>query len=161
MDCITPSHSTAIPPGESLDISQLLDRGAEAFLDPSIVPESPMADLESIPYTPRVPVMDSLNDLAATDLSFLQAQITGDDAELKDILKKQKKPSTMGDGASTMRKRTSRKELPYSSQAQLIPHIYQPFESTKFTKQQLDGSASRWVWERLPARTSRNASHRL
>ncbi|KAJ6144848.1 hypothetical protein N7470_008743 [Penicillium chermesinum] len=41
MDCITPSHPHGIAPGETLDISQLLDKGQKAFLDPSIVPVSP------------------------------------------------------------------------------------------------------------------------
>jgi hypothetical protein len=33
MDCVTPSHPYTIPHGETLDITQLLDKNQEAFLD--------------------------------------------------------------------------------------------------------------------------------
>ncbi|KAJ2986123.1 hypothetical protein NUW58_g5177 [Xylaria curta] len=100
MDCVTPSHSTPIEPGESLDITQLLEKGLDAFLDPALVPARYAPQLEGISYTPRVPVMQALamsQDLK--DLSFLKAQITDDDKELRDILKDQKKAS--GSGSST------------------------------------------------------------
>ncbi|KAI0128347.1 DNA polymerase gamma [Xylariales sp. AK1849] len=170
MDCITPSHSTSIPPGESLDIIQLLEKGPQAFLDPSIVPAKFTPSLENIPYIPRVPVMESLNDaFAVGDLSFLKAQITGDDAELRDILKHQKKATGPaissgtekgggGSGSGTVRKGRPRKILPYSSQAQLIPHMYEPFESTKFATQKPgfangSGKEGQWVFESLPPRS--------
>ena len=41
MDCVTPSHSTPIPHGESLDIMALLDKGREAELDPKIKSNDP------------------------------------------------------------------------------------------------------------------------
>ncbi|KAI1854459.1 hypothetical protein JX265_007670 [Neoarthrinium moseri] len=169
MDCVTPSHKTPIPSGESLDIVQLLQKGEEAFLDPKIVPERFAPNLEGIQYTPRVPVMESLNDPATSgDLSFLKAQITGDDAELRDILKEQKKVTTTvtagtgkpGSNGSTSgsgaKKGRPRKLLPYSSQPQLIPHMYRPFESAKFTGQKHPGGPSKWVWERMPPRSSGN-----
>ncbi|KAL1900176.1 DNA-directed DNA polymerase gamma mip1 [Sporothrix stenoceras] len=127
MDCVTPSHQTAIPPGESLDMQTLLDRGAEAFLDPSIVPDAKHApQLEGIKYTPRKPVMETLReqDDSTTDISFIRAQITADDKELKDILAAKRKelapPSTT---KSTTAKRSSSKRsvLPYYASAQLMP----------------------------------------
>ncbi|KXJ94263.1 DNA polymerase gamma [Microdochium bolleyi] len=94
MDCITPSHSTPIPPGESLDILQLLEKGQQAFLDPSIVPAKFAPALDNIEYTPRTSVMKTVGgEENLKDLSFLKAQITDDEKELRDILKTQKKLS--------------------------------------------------------------------
>ena len=88
MDCITPSHPTPIPPGESLDIWALIDKGSEAALDHSIVPRDPL-DVKRWDYVPRKPVMaEWLNDVPSPrDLAFLKAQIVSDDGELKDIMK--------------------------------------------------------------------------
>ncbi|EON64054.1 DNA polymerase gamma 1 [Coniosporium apollinis CBS 100218] len=85
MDCVTPSHSTPIPPGESLDIVQLLDKGAAALLDPNIQPNRE-PELAKWTYEPRVPVMAAFS-ARDTDLGFLKAQITADDAELRDIIR--------------------------------------------------------------------------
>lgn len=84
MDCITPSHPTAIPPGETLDILQLLAKGDEAYLDPAIVPVDPPTP-ERFAYTPRVPVMADL--IKENELPYLKAQVTSDDAELRAIIK--------------------------------------------------------------------------
>ncbi|GAP82349.1 putative DNA polymerase gamma [Rosellinia necatrix] len=131
MDCVTPSHSTPIPVGESLDMTQLLEKGDHAFLDAAIIPSQHAPRLENIPYTPRVPVMQALAATQAMgDLSFLKAQITNNDQELRDILKHQKKFSDNTPPASSSpRKPRQRKVLPYSSQAELIPHMYKPFEA--------------------------------
>ncbi|KAK6067674.1 DNA polymerase gamma [Seiridium cupressi] len=169
MDCVTPSHSTPIPVGESLDILQLLEKGNQAYLDPSIVPEKFAPKLNDIPYTPRVPVMESLGDGTSTgDLSFLKAQITNDEAELREILKDQKKTTSPGVGGSGSASGTSgpgrgrpRKILPYSSQPQLIPHMYEPFESTKFTRSFESGKANKWVWERMPPKSNRGWGPRI
>jgi DNA polymerase gamma 1 len=95
MDCVTPSHSTPIPHGESLGIEALLDKGSEARLDPSIVPtDPPQPELYS--YTPRTPVMAALrgaDPTAPEALAYLKAQISSDDKELRDALK-MLKPST-------------------------------------------------------------------
>ncbi|KAH8674113.1 DNA polymerase gamma [Xylariales sp. PMI_506] len=156
MDCITPSHSTPIAPGESLDITQLLEKGELAHLDPAIVPARYAPRLDNIPYTPRVPVMESLGDsTAGGDLSFIKAQITKDDAELKDILKNQKK-ATSGTGSGGSGRTRSPRLKPYSSQAELIPHMYQPLESARFVSRQgfESSGADQWVWESLPSRSS-------
>lgn len=85
MDCVTPSHPQKIPPGESLDISQLLAKGEAAALDPRIVPESGAIDLEKYRYRPRATVMSTLR--SSHDTRFLRAQITRDDSELRALVK--------------------------------------------------------------------------
>ncbi|ORY59213.1 DNA polymerase gamma [Pseudomassariella vexata] len=158
MDCITPSHSTPIPHGESLDIMQLLKKGAAAYLDPSIKPAKYAPKLDDIPYTPRTPVMETLNASSpSADLSFLKAQITADDAELREILRLQRKAAGVASGASTsgiVKKKSARNILPYSAQPHLIPHMYEPFESAKFvtSKQSFGnaGSGKGWEWEPMP-----------
>ncbi|KAI9640178.1 DNA-directed DNA polymerase gamma mip1 [Ciborinia camelliae] len=87
MDIITPSHPTPIPHGESIDIQRLLLQPS-ARLDPSIIPTDP-PQLAHIPYAPRIPVMESLQQ--SPDLTFLRAQITASDGELKDLLRQKKK----------------------------------------------------------------------
>ncbi|KAK8041981.1 DNA polymerase gamma [Apiospora rasikravindrae] len=178
MDCVTPSHSTPIPHGESIDIAQLLAKGPEAFLDPSIVPARNAPNLDGIEYTPRVPVMETLNKQPVDLMYFLRAQITGDDAELREILREQRKEyaeavsglggtgssssnsSSSGGGAvggtGQPRKRGPRKLVPYSSQPKLMPHFYEPFETPKFSKQKYQGSTNaQWGdWEPMPPRSS-------
>ncbi|KAI0199637.1 DNA polymerase gamma [Astrocystis sublimbata] len=153
MDCVTPSHSTPIPVGESLDIQQLLEKGTEAFLDPAIVPANHVPKLKDISYTPRIPVMQSLAmGYDPKDLGFLKAQITNNDQELRDILKDHKKSSGSGSSTSSVpRKPRARKIKPYSSQAELIPHMYEPFEA-KFPSHSNFGRDA-WEFEKMPPRT--------
>lgn len=94
--CITPSHPEAIPSGESLDITALLEKGAESFLDPSVVPKEGDLELERWVYTPREPVIG----VEEPSLLFLKAQITAGDKELKEILKgtKRKQKEAKEDG---------------------------------------------------------------
>lgn len=74
MDCVTPSHPTPIPPGESLDIAQLLAKGPAALLDESMVPaEDQRPRPERFAYVPRVPVMEGLASQGQTP--YLRAQI--------------------------------------------------------------------------------------
>ncbi|PTB67885.1 DNA polymerase gamma [Trichoderma citrinoviride] len=88
MDCITPSHPTPIPHGESLDIQTLLSKGSEARLDPSTVPDPKLAPkLDDIPYEPRTPVMQTLQGHSENNIAFIKAQIANDDQELLDIAK--------------------------------------------------------------------------
>lgn len=79
MDCITPSQRKAIPPGESIDILQLLEKGQQAYLDPSVKPTS-APQPEIYPYTPRAPVMTSLGK---PDPDFIRAQIAKDEKSLQ------------------------------------------------------------------------------
>jgi DNA polymerase gamma 1 len=91
MDCITPSNKEAIPHGESLDIVTLLEKGDAAFLDPAVVPtDPPSAQQHSVAYTPRTPIMTTLDGSHSTSpsaLAYLKAQISSDDKELRDIMK--------------------------------------------------------------------------
>lgn len=148
MDCVTPSHSTPIAPGESLDIATLLAKGKDAYLDPNIVPEKHAPNLEDIEYTPRVPVMASLNEAnGGMNLGFIKAQITADEKELREILKEQKKTT---DGISTQKKeRGSKSVLPYYSHPQLVP-MEEPISVTEALGagrfKSFDGR--KWDWER-------------
>lgn len=92
MDCVTPSHPTKIPHGESLDIWALIAKGDEAKLDASIVPTRDM-DVSKWSYTPRVPVMTELERSNGSDLTFLRAQICSDEKELREIIKEATKSS--------------------------------------------------------------------
>lgn len=101
MDCVTPSNKEAIPHGESLDIATLLNKGEVAFLDPTIVPhEPPATENYATTYTPRIPIMNTLNHSSATSpvaLAYIKAQISTDDKELRDMMKPVRKlslPST-------------------------------------------------------------------
>ncbi|EEH09995.1 DNA polymerase gamma [Histoplasma capsulatum G186AR] len=84
MDCVTPSHPNKIPHGESLDIENLLKKGFEAQLDPSIEPTS-LPTPEKYHYTPRKPVLSSLQ--SSRDPNYIKAQICNDDKELREIIK--------------------------------------------------------------------------
>ena len=88
MDCVTPSHPDAIPPGESIDIAQLLAKRERSQLDPLIRPHHPPTP-ERWTYTPRQSVMGSLQ--TSVDMKYLRAQLTSDDIELRDILKDERK----------------------------------------------------------------------
>lgn len=80
MDCITPSHPDAIPPGQSLDIEALLAKGKEAKLDESV--GQPL-DVRRHSYIPREPVVARLQ--RETTFDYLRAQVASD-AELRDIV---------------------------------------------------------------------------
>ncbi|KAI1160899.1 DNA polymerase gamma [Nemania serpens] len=161
MNCVTPSHSTPIDAGESLDILQLLEKGADAYLDPDIIPAERAPKLDDIPYVSRVPIMRALDmtqDIG--DLSFLKAQITDNDQELRNILKDQRKALGGGSGTGSFaRKPREKRVLPYSSQAELIPHMYQPFEAKFPFGSNVDRDA--WTFEKMPARTSRGPWPRI
>lgn len=102
MDCVTPSHPTKIPHGESLDIHQLIEKGESAFLDPSIKPNLPPTP-DNYSYTPRKSVMSALT--TSNDIAFIQAQITNDDKELRDIIKE--KSATITKSRVSTRQRTN------------------------------------------------------
>ncbi|EHK18824.1 uncharacterized protein TRIVIDRAFT_43834 [Trichoderma virens Gv29-8] len=95
MDCITPSHETPIPHGESLDIQTLLDKGLDAQLDSSIVPDPKLAPkLDDIAYIPRTPVMQTLQESSQSNISFIKAQIVSNEEELQGIVKDVRKLTT-------------------------------------------------------------------
>ncbi|KAF3930717.1 hypothetical protein ABW19_dt0209168 [Dactylella cylindrospora] len=83
LECVTPSNPDPIPPGESIDIQQLLAKpeallpfqttGSEDTLDPK---------LETISYTPSAPVMAELAEASGSNIYFMRAQIAKEDQEL-------------------------------------------------------------------------------
>lgn len=124
MECITPSHSTPIPPGECLDITALLEKGNEAKLDPAIVPNPQYAPkLDDIEYTPRTPVMQGLDNASSESLDFLKAQIVTDQKELQDIIKDMRKVELAATPKKTpaVSKASLKKVLPYHAYPQLVP----------------------------------------
>ncbi|PUU81501.1 DNA polymerase family A-domain-containing protein [Tuber borchii] len=88
MDCITPTNPNGISPGESLDISQLLEK-EESLLRPEAAREIDFKELE---YIPRVPVMKDLH--AKTNIHLMKAQICSEDEELDDIVAMARKSGT-------------------------------------------------------------------
>ncbi|KAF2844677.1 DNA polymeras-like protein gamma [Plenodomus tracheiphilus IPT5] len=105
MDCITPSHHTPIPHGESLDIMALLEKGTEAQLDPNITPSNtPTPEKWANLYKPRTPIMTTLegsDTTSPTALAYLKAQISFDDKELREICKPLRASPVRGSSTST------------------------------------------------------------
>ncbi|KAL8710035.1 MAG: hypothetical protein Q9220_005306 [cf. Caloplaca sp. 1 TL-2023] len=132
MDCVTPSHPEKIPHGESLSIDQLLEKGNQAWLDPSTVPQSaPAAD--GYAYAPRKSVMSELEKSA--DLTYLQAQITGDDKELRELIKDvvgktASSPSAGRYGPRSRRIKVGDKEPSYLVQAQSPRLMDMPYDNS-------------------------------
>ncbi|TVY52384.1 DNA polymerase gamma, mitochondrial [Lachnellula cervina] len=154
MDCITPSHHTKIPHGESLDINTLLTK-PNSLLDPSIISTDP-PNLENIPYTSRIPVMETLS--SNTSLSFLKAQITADDKELREVIKDQKALETPTVAVPRTKRTTKRGDIqPYQAQATLMeqPMIVSELLGNKFKSSFDSGKNKNWGWERSqPIRSS-------
>ncbi|KAI4718351.1 DNA polymerase gamma [Aureobasidium sp. EXF-10727] len=98
MDCITPSHTTPIPAGESLDILQLLAKGDKAFLDPAIIPNDPPQP-QRFSYDHREPVMTTLQKAEAP--AYLRAQTVTTDTELRQIIKELRSPATAAANSSS------------------------------------------------------------
>ncbi|TLD22986.1 hypothetical protein PspLS_07161 [Pyricularia sp. CBS 133598] len=148
MDCITPSHSTPIPHGESLDIKTLLEKGEKAFLDPAIVPRSHAPNFDGIEYTPRKSVMETLRetDPSTADLSFIKAQITADDAELKKILAQKRSESVL-----PRKPRAKQVMVPYHSHAQLMEEPLSVTDAlgARFSTGPSFAAKGKWGWERF------------
>lgn len=155
MDCITPSNLEKIPHGESLDIITLLTK-PEARLDPSIIPSNPL-DLSTIAYTPRVPVMETLQ--SNTDIHFLKAQITADDRELREILKEQRvaleSEAPPVKKRASISKKSSGNDVRYFSEPILVqePAFQNSWDRSKYRGFE-NGKAKPMVWEKQGARPS-------
>jgi DNA polymerase gamma 1 len=128
MDCITPSHKDKIPHGESLDIVALLAKGDQALLDPAIMPkDAPQLEQYATSYTPRVPIMTALEGdgpLTIPSLAYLKAQITGDDKELREVLKTIRAPRAPGSRKSKQSQEDEEMQLAvhhYEQMAKLLP----------------------------------------
>ncbi|KUI56941.1 DNA polymerase gamma, mitochondrial [Cytospora mali] len=160
MPCVTPSHKTPIPPGESIDIQQLLAKGQEAFLDESTIPGKYPPKLDDIPYKPRVPVMKELieQDASTTDLAFIKAQITADLKELIEICaEKRRMINEQVEKQPTPR--VKQRILPYNSEPELLP-VDEPFMvSDAFRADQskrAGGYYRRPDWERTTTQWTRS-----
>lgn len=137
MDCITPSHPNKIPHGESLSISQLLEKGSSAFLDPATVPRNPIT-ADQHEYIPRIPVMATLSE--NKDLNFLKAQMSNSDHELNAIMKEvaRKANAAPSSGTETPRKK-KKPAAPFYPQTQSlhlteVPYVHDP----------------KWSWKKYP-----------
>ena len=162
MDCITPSHKEKIPHGESLDIVALLAKGEAAHLDPSIIPtSSPSVDRHASTYTPRIPVMTALEGSDPTSISslaYLKAQITGDDKELRDIIRTVRTPPSSSTGSRGRRSKkdeedeeTNHNVLHYEQMARLMP-VDEVWQNNKFTKNW--GSTRPGTWHNIHPRST-------
>lgn len=105
MDCVTPSHKTPIPPGESLNIVELLGKGREARLDTAVVPQVAPTP-ERYAYVEREPVMAGM--WREMDLGYLRAQVASD-AELRDLVMDYKKPQATKEPTSSKEPATTKK----------------------------------------------------
>ncbi|KAI7082301.1 DNA polymerase gamma [Hortaea werneckii] len=91
MDCVTPSHPEKIPPGQSLDITQLLEMGEVARLDPAVKSLDPPRP-KRFGYQHRQPVMEGLQ--SKNPIPYIQAQIASDRKELQKIATGLKGPTS-------------------------------------------------------------------
>lgn len=89
-DCVTPSHPEAIPPGESLNIHQLLEKISSKDLDD---PNLRGAKLTKFKYTPRTRVLEALH--SGTDADKL-LQLRMQTAPTKKLLKAAMKSRATG-----------------------------------------------------------------
>jgi DNA polymerase gamma 1 len=159
MDCITPSHSTAIPPGESLDIVALLEKGDEAKLDPSVVPDAKFAPaLEGIDYKPRVPVMKTIQETLGDSPTFMKAQIINTEEELREMMKEVRKvEAAAGQKTKALAPGSSKKVLPYHAMPQLVP-MDEPMSVAEAlsarNRNGFDGK-NKWHWARQAGKGSR------
>lgn len=138
MDCITPSHPNKIPHGESVSMEQLLDKGNPALLDPSTMAQFP-PQIEQYTYTPRPSVMSELAKSA--DLTYLKAQLAGDDKELRELIKEVsgKADSSVGRGkagSKSIKDSKGEQEIGYDAAAQEPRLMYMPvdYSSNKWSQ---------------------------
>ena len=121
MDCITPSHPNKIPHGESLDIHQLLAKGTTAYLDPRVIPISPIK-VDDYNYVPRATVMSSLEENPSYE--FLRAQIAATPSELNEVVRDVNKAN-----AGSTAKKISGSEKVASRRKNTVPKHTQPQEA--------------------------------
>ncbi|KAI5301325.1 DNA-directed DNA polymerase gamma mip1 [Ascosphaera atra] len=116
MDCVTPSQLEKMPPGESLDVLQLLEKGPQAYLDPSTVPAIPPSP-DKYKYKPRPTVMSSLK---SNDPTFIKAQIVNDEEELKELVREvtKKRLATTPKPVAAPRQRKASNKGPHPGQPQ-------------------------------------------
>ena len=154
MDCVTPSHPKKIPHGQSLTINELLAKGREAYLDPAIVPTSPI-DPGKYDYIPRPGVLAEMAN--NTDVDFLRAQISSDTEELNAIVRSVLKRDTLSPSdkpAGGKRAPTKAKgimtshALPQEPKLMDMPSNYQGWNDANKTK----GSLVRPWFQKVPTK---------
>ncbi|OAA53405.1 DNA polymerase gamma [Cordyceps fumosorosea ARSEF 2679] len=156
MECVTPSHPTAIPPGESLDMAALLAKGAGAAGLDGRAPR-----LEGIAYEPRVPVMQAIEEAASGGgVSLIKAQIADDEAELRDIIKDMRKEEPPREKA--MSKRALKSALPYRAHPQLVP-MDEPISVAEAMGSggSFRGAKGKWTWAKSSTKGLRPTSSRV
>ena len=165
MECITPSHSTPIPPGECLDMVALLSKGDQAKLDPAIVPNPQYAPkLDGIEYTPRIPVMQNIQDASGESLDFLKAQIVSSDQELRDLMKDMQKAKIAAGPKKepAMSKKSLKKVLPYHAYPHLMP-MEEPMSVSEAMNAKYRNAygQNKWHWTKNSDKGQRSPSSRV
>ncbi|KAF4123137.1 DNA polymerase gamma 1 [Geosmithia morbida] len=167
MECLTPSNRTPIPPGETMDMTALLDKGSLARLDPDTVPDARYAPrTESIEYRPRVPVMQTIRDSADESAFFRRAQIVGTDDELRDLLRDMRTataPSTTAAKKVALPTTGSRRKsvLPYRAHPQLVPMDEPISVSEAMNRQHRAYDSKKWQWTSKGGKGARATSWRM
>ncbi|KAI9827766.1 MAG: DNA-directed DNA polymerase gamma mip1 [Thelocarpon impressellum] len=149
MDCVTPSHPEAIPHGRRLTVTDLLAM-PEARLDPGIVPKGPAPRPEQYEYKERKPVMASL---APSPPHFLKAQISSSDAELRELIREQKKLAPSPPRPQSRK----REKAAFGGQPQAVelPDVGTMLRQGEQGFEPGLGGRGGWVWERQPGRGAR------
>ena len=157
MDCVTPSHPNKIPCGESLTITELLQKEQQAYLDPAIVPTMP-PEPEKYEYRPQQSVM--ANFARNTDTDFLRAQISSDTKELNNIIKEVQTRSAPSVGTKPARAgytspRTKKVIPPYAQQPQepRLMEVPPNYAGWNDLKRNDDALSKPWI-HRMPNRIS-------
>lgn len=91
MDCITPSNPNAIPPGETLDIIELLKKPEAQLVD-----KSNHLDVSHFKYTPRMPVFAQYDKAYSKAFLqyFLNMQVQRDSKEISKLEREYIKKTT-------------------------------------------------------------------
>ncbi|EWC48159.1 mitochondrial DNA polymerase gamma [Drechslerella stenobrocha 248] len=86
IDCITPSNPTAIEPGESLGIKELLEKKeVKDLLERNMTP--PENIVTKYTYTPRTPVLEELAQESASNIYFMKAQIAKEESDVNKAIR--------------------------------------------------------------------------
>ncbi|PHH73586.1 hypothetical protein CDD80_3717 [Ophiocordyceps camponoti-rufipedis] len=144
MECVTPSHPTPIPPGESLDIKGILDKGREATLTRIAATEAEDAlNLRRIEYVPRKAVMEAMRETSGDSLAFIKAQVANE-FELRDLIKKAK-PAVIKDKTYTKYKKSPQQQ---ALARQPYPHLVpkETLSVTESTFRRGSHELNRWPW---------------
>jgi len=133
-----------------------MERGSEAYLDPSVTPVSPPTP-EGYSYTPRKSVMSALE--SSKNTPFIKAQIANDDRELREIIKETVRSDSSASRVATAR--TRKNNLASSPVAEpqravlmeVQPNLYPDFRNLpQVNHKQHAFQFARQSWKPRPAR---------